>query len=100
MTLLLTDDQPGLQLFLEGAWVDVPPVPDCLILNVGDLLERWTNGQFKATLHRVVNCGRERFSTAFFLGGCNWEGKPALFTSRVSMHAASLRHHPNPGWLP
>ena len=65
-TLLLTDDQPGLQIFLEDAWVDVPPMPDCLILNAGDMCERWTNGRFKSVLHRVVNCGRERFSTPFF----------------------------------
>ena len=70
VTLLLTDDQPWLQILLEGAWVDVPPMPDCLILNVGDILHRWTNGRFKSVLHRVVNCGRERYSTPFFL--CEW----------------------------
>lgn len=66
-TLLLTDEQPGLQLFLGGQWVDVPPRPDCFVMNIGDLLEQWTNGLFKSTLHRVVNNGQDRYSTAFFL---------------------------------
>ena len=51
-----------------GTWVDVSPVPDALVVNIGDLLEQWTNGVFKSTRHRVVNLvpGRERYSCAFF----------------------------------
>lgn len=66
-TLLQTGPQPGLQLLLEGQWVDVPPQPGCFVMNVGDMLERWTNGLFKSTVHRVLNTGEERHSTAFFL---------------------------------
>ena len=36
-------------------------------MNVGDMLEVWTNGRFRATLHRVVNDGRERMSLPFFV---------------------------------
>jgi isopenicillin N synthase-like dioxygenase len=39
----------------EGEWVDVPIVPDCFIINIGDLLARWTNDTWVSTLHRVVN---------------------------------------------
>ena len=48
--------------------MDVPPVPDAFVVNIGDLLEQWTNGVFKSTRHRVVNLvpGRERYSCAFF----------------------------------
>ena len=55
-------------LACAGAWVDVPPVPGAFVVNIGDLLEQWTNGVFKSTRHRVVNqvAGRERYSCAFF----------------------------------
>jgi isopenicillin N synthase-like dioxygenase len=67
-TLLLTDREPGLQIQWDGRWVDVPPREGCYIVNIGDLLQVWTNGRFKSTLHRVVSTtGRERYSTAFFV---------------------------------
>lgn len=67
MTLLLTDSQPGLQVLIKDSWVDVPPRPGALIVNLGDMLERWTNGKFRSALHRVVSqAGRERYSSPFF----------------------------------
>ncbi|KAK9814115.1 hypothetical protein WJX72_000846 [[Myrmecia] bisecta] len=68
LTLLATDKNPGLQICLDGQWQDVPPMPGMLIVNLGDMLERWTNGMFRSTLHRVIStCGCDRYSTAFFL---------------------------------
>ncbi len=57
LTILATEDRPGgLQVFnAEGQWVDVPIVPDCFIINIGDLMARWTNDRWVSTLHRVVN---------------------------------------------
>jgi len=68
LTFLLTDEQPGLQIHLEGEWMDVPPqTGGVFVVNIGDMLERWTNGAYKSTLHRVVNqTGKERYSVAFF----------------------------------
>lgn len=70
ITLLLTDDTPGLQIqTLSGDWVDVPPrIQDGLfIVNLGDMLERWTNGMFRSTNHRVLTAGdKERYSIPFF----------------------------------
>ncbi|KAK9800874.1 hypothetical protein WJX73_003920 [Symbiochloris irregularis] len=68
LTYLVTDTTPGLQIWHQGAWVDVPPIPGAFVCNIGDLLQQWTNGTFKSTLHRVVNLvpGRERYSCAFF----------------------------------
>jgi isopenicillin N synthase-like dioxygenase len=88
LTLLATDGQPGLQIFLpqagdggdgsggdsggdKGVWADVPPVsgPETgmFVVNLGDMLERWTNGRYRSTLHRVVSGGgSERFSIPFF----------------------------------
>jgi len=57
LTILATEDKlGGLQVCnAEGEWVDVPIIPDCFIINIGDLLARWTNDTWVSTLHRVVN---------------------------------------------
>lgn len=52
----------------DGKWVTAPNVPGMLNLNIGDLLEIWSNGRYRATLHRVVASSPiERFSIPFFL---------------------------------
>ncbi|KAG2520783.1 hypothetical protein BBO99_00007134 [Phytophthora kernoviae] len=67
ITLLSTDTTGGLQIFHEGQWIDVPPREDAFVVNIGDMAERFTNGSFKSTLHRVVNSsGKERYSVPFF----------------------------------
>ncbi|MEM6311518.1 MAG: 2OG-Fe(II) oxygenase family protein [Pseudomonadota bacterium] len=68
LTLLAQDDVGGLQVQTPaGAWVDVPPRPDALIVNVGDMLHRFSNGRLLSTPHRVINTsGRERYSVPFF----------------------------------
>ena len=64
---LLKPTAPGLEV-LNGAgqWIDVPPVPDTFVVNVGDLLELWTNGAFIATSHRVRKVVEERYSFPLF----------------------------------
>jgi isopenicillin N synthase-like dioxygenase len=48
--------QPGLEIqLLDGEWVSVVPPPDCLVVNIGDLLARWSNDRWRATMHRVAN---------------------------------------------
>lgn len=67
MTLLAQDGVAGLQARdADGAWVDVPPEEGTLAVNFGKLLERWTGGRIKATEHRVIGRGEERFSVPFF----------------------------------
>lgn len=64
---VLNQQAPGLQVMNAAReWVEAPPIPGTFIVNIGDLLEGWTNGLFKATQHRVVNTGRERFSMPLF----------------------------------
>jgi len=68
ITLLATDDVGGLSVRApDGKWLDVPPVNGAFVMNVGDMLHRWSNGRLLSTPHRVTNrTGRERFSVPFF----------------------------------
>ncbi len=67
VTLLAQDQVGGLQARLrDGGFVDVPPLEGRLAVNFGRLLERWTSGRIRATEHRVLSQGRERFSIPFF----------------------------------
>ena len=50
-----------------ASWVEAPPLPGSFVVNIGDLMARWTNDVFVSTPHRVVNkSGRERYSIAYF----------------------------------
>ncbi|MGV6848906.1 MAG: isopenicillin N synthase family dioxygenase [Marinibacterium sp.] len=64
LTVLCQDDVGGLQIEdMNGDWIEAPPIPGTLLVNVADLLARWTDGAYKSTPHRVVNSsGRERMS--------------------------------------
>ena len=65
-TLLLATG-PGLEVMSQtGEWVDVPPVPGGLIVNIGDLMEFWSGGAFVATSHRVRKVAEERYSFPLF----------------------------------
>ncbi|MEL6919465.1 MAG: 2-oxoglutarate and iron-dependent oxygenase domain-containing protein [Pseudomonadota bacterium] len=69
-TVLCTDDTPALQVLNSaGTWIQAPPMPDAFIVNVGDLMARWTNNYFQSTVHRAINAsGRRRYSIPFFFG--------------------------------
>jgi isopenicillin N synthase-like dioxygenase len=64
LTVLCQDTLGGLQVQdTSGDWIEAPPIEGTLVVNVADLLARWTEGAYKSTPHRVVNSsGRERLS--------------------------------------
>jgi isopenicillin N synthase-like dioxygenase len=49
-----------------GEWIDAPPVPGALVVNIGDMLEYWSAGRFVATSHRVRKVAEERYSFPLF----------------------------------
>ena len=55
-------------MLTEGTWLDVEPMPEAYVVNVGDLMQRWTNDRWPSTPHRVINrcSGRDRWSIAYF----------------------------------
>jgi isopenicillin N synthase-like dioxygenase len=73
ITLLLGAEEAGLQLLdRDGNWLPVSPKPGELAVNIGDMLQRLTNGVLRSTTHRVVNPpperrGHSRYSMPFFL---------------------------------
>ncbi len=62
-TLLRQDDAPGgLQVLVDGHWLDVTPIPGTLVVNAGDLVQRWSNDVWKSNVHRVQNPPRDHIS--------------------------------------
>ncbi|CAI9770005.1 unnamed protein product [Fraxinus pennsylvanica] len=76
LTILAQDDVGGLEVKrkTDGEWVFVKPTPNAYIINVGDIIQVWSNDKYESVEHRVmVNSEKERFSIPFFLN-------PAHFT--------------------
>lgn len=101
ITLLMGASADGLQVLRkDGKWIPITALPDQLVVNVGDMLERLTNKKLKSTIHRVVNPPREmmhtsRYSIPFFmhprsemdltcLESCVDEDNPKQFTDATA----------------
>ena len=72
ITILAQDDCGGLEVCMpDGTWVEAPPIANTFVVNLGDLIPRWTNGLYKSYPHRVRNRysqGKPRYSIPYFYG--------------------------------
>jgi isopenicillin N synthase-like dioxygenase len=85
---ILTQDQPGLEILsVEGKWMDVPSIPGALFVFLGDYLQRWTNGAYRAATHRVRQVSDDRMSLQY-------KHKPSYATvvAPLSVFVAHDRH--------
>jgi isopenicillin N synthase-like dioxygenase len=72
VTILLQDAVGGLQVWdrTTSQWADVAPHGGALVVNLGNMMMRWTNDRYLSSLHRVINkSGQERYSVPFFFSG-------------------------------
>ncbi|MGH1413369.1 MAG: isopenicillin N synthase family dioxygenase [Pelagimonas sp.] len=87
LTLLGTDGVPGLEVQLgNGTWLPVQAEPGEFIINFGEMLEMWTGGRVKATLHRVKGSSQERISVPLFFNP-NVETNVAPLGAAEEIHA-------------
>ena len=98
ITLLLQDDVGGLQVKnRQGEWTDAIPIKGSLVVNIGDLMQRWTNDEYVSTAHRVIAPLKEvhRYSFPFFVEpdyetnvkcveSCQSKEKPAKYAPILS----------------
>ena len=68
ITILAQDERGGLEVRRrDGTWLAAPPLPGTWVVNVADMLSRWTNGRWQSTPHRVKNLsGGDRYSCPYF----------------------------------
>ena len=90
-TILMQDMVGGLQVRNSlGMWVDATPLEGSFVINIGDMMQRWTNNTYSSTVHRVIASKQRRFSVPFFynancdavvecLRTCTDAARPPLF---------------------
>ncbi|NGO90175.1 MAG: isopenicillin N synthase family oxygenase [Halomonas sp.] len=86
---LLLPTAPGLEVMNgAGEWIDVPFEEDALVVNIGDMLEIWSNGEFVATSHRVRKVKEERYSFPLFFA-CDYHTLVAPLPELVKRHGGA-----------
>lgn len=97
LTVLVQNEQPGLQVYVDGVWKLVEPRPGALIVNIGDIVQVWSNDRYRAPLHRVLaSSDHVRYSAAFFLNPY-YETNYAPLPSTCDADSPALYRHINWG---
>jgi len=97
LTLLVQDPSGGLEVLdADGRWLYAPPIPGTVLVNIGDLMQQWTNLEFRSTLHRVAvpaddRAGAARYSVAFF---CEPNSETEIACLPTARDAATPRFAP------
>ncbi len=93
ITVLLQDEVTGLQVLRDDSWVDVTPVAASLTINIGDMLQVWSNDRYLAPLHRVrASYSMPRYSAAYF---CNPDYNTIVAPlSHTVSEASAAQYHP------
>lgn len=103
LTLLVSATESGLELLTrDGRWLPVNPEPGAVIVNVGDMMQRWTNHVYRSTTHRVVNptgsnAAKPRYSAPFFMdpnpdvalapiASCVTPDTPQIYQETITAH--------------
>ena len=88
---LLLQETAGLEVLLRsGDWVEAPPIDGTLVINIGDLLERWSNNRLPSTRHRVRNKSRDgRYSIAMF-----YDPSPRAIVDPRDLGAIDCQNYP------
>jgi isopenicillin N synthase-like dioxygenase len=92
LTVLLQDEVVGLELWRDERWQQVTPLPGALLINLGDIMQVWSNDQYRAPLHRVVaNKDRDRYSAPFFFNPSYDTDYQPLLSAQSSTNPAQYR---------
>ena len=101
LTILAQDSSGGLQVRGPDGWIDVPPLADSFVCNIGDMLDRMTGGRYRSTPHRVLANRADRLSFPFFFDP-GWDvvvsplpldGEPPTDDAMTRWDSASVHHH-------
>jgi isopenicillin N synthase-like dioxygenase len=100
LTVLAPGPTPGLQVQgADGSWIDVPSVPDALVVNLGEVLQAMTGNYLVATPHRVISPA-ERFSAAYFHGASlDAVLDPLPLDARFAAAVAASPRHASAGFM-
>ena len=97
LTLLWQDEVGGLQVQSDAGWIDVPPLQDAFVINIGEILELATNGYLRANVHRVSTPQgkQDRYSIAYFLAP-NLNSRVPKLTLNPQLQALALGPEADP----